>query len=112
MWRRWLLIIWFAGCICIAVNSSLSMFIDFVAKQADNPELARVDSEAVERMRQVWMGPMLSVLALLVVSATALLVQGWRRPRRRIMRHAGVVTDLPPDASTNLDHYLYGHPKE
>ena len=23
----------------------------------------------------------------------------------------GSVDDLPPDASVNLDHYLYGHPK-
>ena len=23
----------------------------------------------------------------------------------------GVFDDLPPDASVNLDHYLYGHPK-
>ena len=24
----------------------------------------------------------------------------------------GVVDDLPPDASVNVDHYLYGHPKQ
>lgn len=24
----------------------------------------------------------------------------------------GVVDDLPPDASINVDHYLYGHPKQ
>jgi len=24
----------------------------------------------------------------------------------------GVVKDLPPDASVNVDHYLYGHPKQ
>ena len=29
--------------------------------------------------------------------------------RRRIMRHAGTARSLPPDASRNLDHYLYGH---
>ena len=25
---------------------------------------------------------------------------------------AGEVVDLPPDASVNVDHYLYGHPKK
>lgn len=24
----------------------------------------------------------------------------------------GIATDLPPDASQNIDHYLYGHPKK
>lgn len=24
----------------------------------------------------------------------------------------GVIDDLPPDASANVDHYLYGHPKQ
>ena len=24
----------------------------------------------------------------------------------------GSIDDLPPDASVNLDHYLYGHPKQ
>jgi hypothetical protein len=29
----------------------------------------------------------------------------------RLLRRAGRAEDLPPDASRNLDHYLYGHPK-
>jgi hypothetical protein len=24
----------------------------------------------------------------------------------------GIAKDLPPDASANIDHYLYGHPKK
>jgi hypothetical protein len=24
----------------------------------------------------------------------------------------GIAKDLPPDASQNIDHYLYGHPKK
>ena len=28
-----------------------------------------------------------------------------------LLKHAGVIKDLPPDLSANLDHYLYGHPK-
>ncbi len=28
-----------------------------------------------------------------------------------LLRLAGRAVDLPPDASVNLDHYLYGHPK-
>ena len=24
----------------------------------------------------------------------------------------GAIKDLPPDASVNVDHYLYGHPKK
>jgi hypothetical protein len=30
----------------------------------------------------------------------------------RLAPYIGVVKDLPPDMSVNLDHYLYGHPKE
>jgi len=29
----------------------------------------------------------------------------------RLRPIVGQVTDLPPDASLNIDHYLYGHPK-
>ncbi len=32
--------------------------------------------------------------------------------RGAIMEFAGKVTGLPEDASTNVDHYLYGHPKQ
>jgi hypothetical protein len=28
-----------------------------------------------------------------------------------LLRFAGAMVDLPEDASVNLDHYLYGHPK-
>ena len=35
-----------------------------------------------------------------------------RTARLRVMRHAGTARGLPPDASRNLDHYLYGHPKQ
>ena len=28
-----------------------------------------------------------------------------------VMEFAGKAVGLPPDASVNLDHYLYGHPK-
>ncbi len=37
------------------------------------------------------------------------------RPRslaERLAPFIGVVKDLPRDMSVNLDHYLYGHPKE
>jgi hypothetical protein len=30
---------------------------------------------------------------------------------RRLARHAGTATGLPPDMSTHHDHYLYGTPK-
>ena len=29
----------------------------------------------------------------------------------RLKDFIGTVDDLPPDASINVDHYLYGHPK-
>jgi hypothetical protein len=29
----------------------------------------------------------------------------------RLKDFIGSVDDLPPDASVNVDHYLYGHPK-
>jgi hypothetical protein len=29
----------------------------------------------------------------------------------RLMRFAGIIKDMPEDASLNVDHYLYGHPK-
>jgi hypothetical protein len=32
--------------------------------------------------------------------------------RGAVMAFAGKVTGLPEDASTNVDHYLYGHPKQ
>jgi hypothetical protein len=31
---------------------------------------------------------------------------------QRLAPFIGVVKDLPPDMSANLDHYLYGHPKD
>lgn len=34
-----------------------------------------------------------------------------KKYRQRLMKFAGRAEDLPPDASTNLEHYLYGHPK-
>jgi hypothetical protein len=30
----------------------------------------------------------------------------------RLAPFIGTIKDLPPDMSVNLDHYLYGHPKE
>jgi hypothetical protein len=30
---------------------------------------------------------------------------------RRLLKYAGKAKGLPSDASRNLDHYLYGHPK-
>ena len=30
----------------------------------------------------------------------------------RLAPFIGAVNDLPPDMSVNLDHYLYGHPKQ
>jgi len=32
--------------------------------------------------------------------------------RARLMEFAGKFTGLPEDASVNIDHYLYGHPKQ
>ena len=51
---------------------------------------------------------------------TQVRVEAPRRPaggkgavaRRRVMSHAGTARGLPPDASRNLDHYLYGHPRQ
>ena len=33
------------------------------------------------------------------------------RKAPKIMKFAGKAKGLPPDASRNLEHYLYGHPK-
>lgn len=30
----------------------------------------------------------------------------------RLLKYAGKARGLPPDAARNLDHYLYGHPKQ
>lgn len=41
--------------------------------------------------------------------------RGKKRPpsfHDRYKRFIGVVKDLPPDMSVNLDHYLYGAPKQ
>lgn len=35
-----------------------------------------------------------------------------RSRAERLAPFIGVVKDLPKDMSVNLDHYLYGHPKE
>ena len=32
--------------------------------------------------------------------------------RARLMKFAGIAKDLPQDAVRNLDHYLYGYPKQ
>jgi len=32
--------------------------------------------------------------------------------RKKLLRHAGKAKGLPVDAARNLNHYLYGHPKE
>lgn len=32
--------------------------------------------------------------------------------RARLLKFAGIVKDLPPDAARNLDHYLYGYPQQ
>ncbi len=41
---------------------------------------------------------------------------GKRRRRETLsqvlLRHAGTAKGLPPDASRNVDHYLYGAPKK
>ncbi|HUT10034.1 MAG TPA: hypothetical protein VMY42_06025 [Thermoguttaceae bacterium] len=31
---------------------------------------------------------------------------------QKLLKHAGKATGLPPDASRNHDHYLYGTPKK
>jgi hypothetical protein len=31
---------------------------------------------------------------------------------RRLLKYAGKAKGLPRDAARNLDHYLYGHPKQ
>ncbi len=31
---------------------------------------------------------------------------------RRLLKYAGKARGMPPDAARNLDHYLYGHPKQ
>jgi len=40
-----------------------------------------------------------------------------KRPQKKagpkgLMKLAGKAKGLPPDAARNLDHYLYGHPKQ
>lgn len=34
-----------------------------------------------------------------------------KKPLRKIMKYAGKAKGLPADASRNLEHYLYRHPK-
>ncbi len=45
--------------------------------------------------------------ASVTIKVTALEPQGIGT----LMKYAGCIKDLPPDASVNMDHYLYGHPK-
>ena len=30
----------------------------------------------------------------------------------KLVKYSGIVKDLPADAARNLDHYLYGHPRQ
>jgi hypothetical protein len=32
--------------------------------------------------------------------------------REGLLKHAGKIKNLPPDAARNLDHYLYDHPSQ
>ena len=34
------------------------------------------------------------------------------KTRAGLMKFAGIAKDLPQDAARNLDHYLYGYPKQ
>ena len=35
-----------------------------------------------------------------------------KKVRQGLMKFAGQASGLPADASKNVDHYLYGHPKQ
>ena len=35
-----------------------------------------------------------------------------KKAKRSLLKHAGTAKNLPADAARNLDHYLYGHPKQ
>lgn len=38
--------------------------------------------------------------------------EGGKNGRQRLVRYAGIAKDMPADAARNLDHYLYGHPRQ
>jgi hypothetical protein len=53
------------------------------------------------------------VVIQIVMDTESVSVSEDEKPRERaFMKFAGMAKDLPPDASVNLDHYLYGHPKK
>jgi hypothetical protein len=79
MFRRTLLIIWFAACTFAAGDSAFQMFTDFAPRHAGDRQLASVETAAMERVRRYWAVPVFVSSGLLFVSSAALLAQGWRQ---------------------------------
>ena len=52
-------------------------------------------------------------ITLSIVSESATSESGQKKSHPvGLMRFAGTASGLPPDASQNVDHYLYGHPRQ
>ena len=72
------------------------------------PEGASVQIEVLERRKRA---------ASRVASEKGLRTKAQTRRAKQnkvvseLMKFSGIARDLPADASVNIDHYLYGHPK-
>lgn len=51
-------------------------------------------------------------VTMLPVSQTELQPNRPEPSLKSLLKYSGIIKDLPPDAVRNLDHYLYGHPKQ
>src|SRR5690349_19447532 len=85
--KRWLrracLVVWFVVCTCAALHSSLQMFVTFAPQHAGSNDLARGETQAIERVRRFWAGSVFVTSGLLMTSAAVLLWREWRMPTDR-----------------------------
>ena len=77
-WRRAILIAWFCICMLVAFESAAEMFVDFAPQHTETMQSRRVESESIEYVRRFWSGSMFVLSGMLVATAGALLVVGWR----------------------------------
>ena len=78
-WKRPVLILWFCLCSFAAFNSAAQMFITFAPRQTLTAEAQRVELDSIERVRRTWAPGIFVTSAMLILSAGALVVIGWRR---------------------------------
>lgn len=77
--RRMGVTIWVLLCLLIAFNATIQMFITFAPTHMRNAKLARVELQAIERVRRVWAPGVFATSGLLIVTSVAFGVCAWPR---------------------------------